>query len=224
VAHSPVDQTHGVTGLPIREQLSHEPLPPQAVEYYKQLLDRLNALVDGIRRSSFLLLIVAGSIELISGSAVSDVDLRPFKITDLSAVQRFLPLIAAFLIYDLVASGIRYLYTRRVAISIDREYRPKLQASTLSYLAFPPMPSLFGPVAHHRSRDLNRRMILFMRAGLRLGGITTPLILEFYWYFNLFNELGVNDFALWLSLVSSALPLLYVATALVCGARQGLER
>jgi hypothetical protein len=197
-----------------------DPLPePQVLDFYNRLYDRLSDLSDTLRRSTLGLLIVAAITELFNGTGVAHLQLGPFEINDLSTIRKFLPLLGAYLIYDLVATGTRYVYSRRVLNALNYAYRPALFRRRYAALTYPLTGSLYGRAlwsdAESNGSHLASRLVGIYTTVLRLGSATTPVALECIWFWRLFLNYGTGDALVWLSLVLSVGFVSFAAATLV---------
>lgn len=185
----------------LSQAMSDPPLPDQVERFYTRLLERMKDLTDSSRRSIYVLLLVSASVELLDQAAVSDVQIGPFQVHDLSFVQKALPVIGGFLIYELATNGVRYLYTRRLANSLIEQFQPALFAiGHYPRLVYPLSSSLFGPLAWYQQDHAKFRLIKVSTAGLRVGSLAIPPLLELSWYWRLFETYGFRDVLVWLSL------------------------
>jgi hypothetical protein len=144
-------------------------------------------------------LVVAGIIELLNRAAVSDVQLGGFTVTDLSVIRKVLPMVAAYLIYDITACSTRNIYSSRILGAINRTYRPALHKSRYAILAHPRGSSFFGPFSWHKSDTKTYKAIEMLVAVLRVGSMATPVVLLAYWFTLMFRAFGFEDPLVWLS-------------------------
>jgi hypothetical protein len=184
----------------VLEAMSDPPLPDQVERFYTRLLERMKDLSDSSRRSVYALLLVSASVELLDQAAVSDVQIGPFQVHDLSFVRKALPVIGGFLIYELVTNGVRYLYSRRLANSIIEKFQPALSAvGHYPRLVYPLSSSLFGPLPWYQHDHARLSLITVFTAVLRVGSLAIPPLLEVRWYWRLFETYGFRDIFVWLS-------------------------
>jgi hypothetical protein len=67
----------------------------------------MKELISSLRRSVFGLLLIAAVVQLLDLAAISDFQLGPIRLSDLTLVHKFLPVVASYLIYDIVVTVIR---------------------------------------------------------------------------------------------------------------------
>lgn len=159
----------------LAKAMSDLPLPEQVERFYTRLLERMKDLSDSSRRSVYLLLLVSASIELLDQAAISDIQIGPFQVHDLSFIRKALPVIGGYLIYELSANGVRYLYSRRLANAIVEQYQPELSAvGQYPRLIYPLASSLFGPLPWHQSDHIRLSLITVFTAVLRIGSLAIP--------------------------------------------------
>jgi hypothetical protein len=125
------------------------------------------------------------------------------QIEDLAPIQKALPVIFAYLIYEQVALGVRYLYSWTVASGIARLFQQSLRATGLDELLNPIGSALFGPMEWYQSDTFMRRMVGVFNVALRGGSLLVPLFIEGYALYQLFKVFGSKDVVVWFSAVFS---------------------
>jgi hypothetical protein len=197
---------------------------PTAIAYLSELRSRMKDLSESSRRTVVLLLLVAAVFQLLDQAAVVSVQAGPFQIRDLSLIQRVLPLIFAYLIYDATVFGVRYLYSLRVASEIARSCQPSIKSSSLDALLNPQGSPLFGPMLWHRSKSRQYRLLTGLTLVLRLGSLLVPLMIEVYAFYRLFEVFGRRDEVIWISALISFGFIVLAAMVILTGLRDGLIR
>ena len=119
------------------------PLPPEVAALHDAAISRLEWLRDSARRSGVQLILVALLMELFRQSAIADVQIGPVQFHDLAAVQKGLPVLGAYLIFDVCYTVIRLGQAQQFLWNLTLLHRPKLAASTFAALSRPPYPALF---------------------------------------------------------------------------------
>jgi hypothetical protein len=114
--------------------------------YAATLLATVKDISDAEKRSALLALLVAATFELLDRAAIVNAQVGPFQIKDLSVIQKALPVVFAYLVYDLVVLGLRFMYSRAVYLGITRLFDPSLSSTKLDRLLLPHASSLFGPL------------------------------------------------------------------------------
>lgn len=193
---------HDVLAL-LRTAFSGQDALDIAAKYLDDLRARMNDIRTTSRRTVALLLLVAASFELLNRAAVSNVQLGPLQIRDLGPIQKALPVVFAYLIYEQVALGVRYLYSWTVASGIAGLFQPSLRATGLDELLNPIGSALFGPMDWYQSNTLTRRMVGVFNIALRGGSLSVPLVIEGYALYQLFKVFGSRDVVVWFSTLFS---------------------
>ena len=194
------------------------------IEYLRDLRGRMKDISESSRRTVLLMLLVAATFELLDRAAVTNVQAGPFQIKDLSLIQRVLPVIFAYLIYEETVLGVRYLYSMSIASEIARTFQPALKSSTLDGPLNPQGSPLFGPMLWHRSASRSYRLLALFTIVLRLGSLTAPLIIEAYAFYRLFRLFGAGDIIVWISVIFSFGFTLFAALVILTGLQDGLIR
>jgi hypothetical protein len=216
------DEDSGVVDQRVRTAFPEQTDSEEAVEYLSELRGRMKDVSEISRRTILLLLLTAATFELLNRAAVVNVKVGPFEIKDLSLIQKVLPVVFAYLIYDECVLGVRYLYSMRVADTITQSFQPSLSKATLDKLLHPQGSSLLGPMTWHRSRSLIYRLTGVFTVILRVGSVITPLVIEIYAFYSLRRQFGLNDAIVAFSLAFSLGFLAYSALIVLTGIRDGL--
>lgn len=106
-------------------------MSPERLEAFIQgLREQMASLSNAQRRSETWALVVAALFVLIEVAAIgSRTAIGPFEITNLADVQRFLPILYSYFVYDDVVSASRFMYTRDVWDAAIRQYDHRLYES-----------------------------------------------------------------------------------------------
>jgi hypothetical protein len=187
--------------------------PERGRHFLSALQVTMKDVTDAGRRSALLALLVMAAFLLLDRAAVTSAQVGPFQIKDLSLIQKALPVLFAYLIYDLSATGIRFLYSRAVHEEITRLIEPPLSATRLDRLLLPHSSPLYGPMYFGTDQRLNRIARLFT-ALLRLGSLLSVLLIEAYALYRLFKVFGDRDPLVWLSTAFSTGFVLFAAVIL----------
>jgi hypothetical protein len=146
----------------------------RAKSYLASLQAAMKDIADAQRRAAFLALLIAATMELFNRAAISNVQVGPFQISDLSLIRKFLPVLFAYLMYDIAVLGVRYLQSWAVWVEILKEFDKALSSSGLQRLLLPVGPSLYGPLFFPERGRLEALAQLFTKL-LRLGSLAFPL-------------------------------------------------
>jgi hypothetical protein len=190
--------------------------PSKAADYLTSLRTIMKDITDAQRRSVVLLLLVATAFVMLDHSAIVNAQLGPFQIRDLSPVQKALPVLFAYLIYDSVVSGVRYLYSRVVYYEISHLCQEHLHSTHLDRLVLPHGSSLFGPWLFLPEGNRLQGFIRRTTRVLRWGALASVFAVEVYLIYRLFRVYGAGDIVVWLSaIISLSLVVFSVMVGLV---------
>jgi hypothetical protein len=192
------------SGDELRHAFSEDLLPQGVSQYYDQLLHRIEDITGSVRRSVVWLLLITAAIELLNRTAISRLQVGPFEVSDLSVARIFLPLVGAYLVFDIIVTQIRNFYSRRLLYAINRTYRPTLYQSGFDVLTLPQYSPLMDPLPLRRSNTILYRALTAFALTLMMGSVLTPFLLILYWYVVLFRAFGTDDVLLWISTLAAA--------------------
>jgi hypothetical protein len=203
--------------------LNDPPPPAHIEEIFHLAISRLQILHDSARRSAISLLFVAFTFELFRRSAVRDVQFGPIQLNDLSVINKALPALGSYLMYEIWSTSVRYWHTRELLMGINDLYRPKLVAFGFGDDIFPPAPALFGPLP--RWLRSPRADGVAARVGtliFRILSAVTPFGFVVYWYVITVSNFGIRDFVTDLSLAIGIFFTLYTTLLAIAGASKGI--
>jgi len=195
---------------------------PAALQYLNELRTQMQEISKSSRQTALLLLLTAAAFELLNRAAVANAEIGPFQIKDLSLIQKVLPVIFAYFIYDAFVLGARYLYSMRVADEITRTFQPSLSDAVLDRLLYPQGSSLFGPMLWHKSNSSMYRLTTAFTMVLRVGSVVSPILIEIYAFSSLRNRFGLNDVVVAFSLIFSLGFIAFSVLILLTSLRDGL--
>jgi hypothetical protein len=183
--------------------------------YAPSYLDILTAnwreLTTTIRKTLGLLLLAAGAFELIRSAQVQEATFAGLKISNFSSIEKLLPVVVAYLAFQLVVHQTTTVYYQRIHTSFHRTLHQVLHEQRL-HVALRPAANLWWDPSTlaYASGDRGRlsRGLGDAWSVATVGGI---LAFEVYAYVRLFASFGWN----WLVLVSLALTVLLLARAVV---------
>jgi hypothetical protein len=181
----------------------------QAVQFYDRVMERLKNLITSLRRSIFELVLIAAVIQLLDLTVIAGFQVGPIELRDLRLVHQFLPVVAAYLIYDIVATVIRYTYANGIAAAFDRAYRPKLYEEPYYGQIYPPAPNILVPIPPFTQQTAILRLIKGFNILFRIVFALAPFVLIAYWYVRLFLKSGFQDVFVYISAVLSICLLAY---------------
>lgn len=201
----------------------HRAFPAQAAqsdvrEYFQAMRGDLKDIADAERRSAVLALLSALMFELINRAAIADVQVGPFKLQDLSLIQKALPVLLAYLVYDLVTLAVRYGYCRAACIEVVKLHQTRVRLTGLDRLLYPRPSSLFGPVWYPTASALDWITHVFTVV-LRTAAVALPVAIEVYAFYRLIRTFATADLIIWCSMVLSLGFFLFAAVLYIVGLR-----
>jgi hypothetical protein len=170
--------------------------------YLDHLRENLRDIGSAYGRSFTFVLLVIAAFELFARAAVDKASLGPFEVTELSLIQKALPVIGSYFFYDLAVIGIRGAQVNNVYGRILRLLHPEFHRAGLLIL-IPP----------HRSSLVPQRMPGQRTNGLyeRLSSALYYLVIfgipcwDVYAFIILFGNFHISDVTLWIAFVISVL-------------------
>jgi hypothetical protein len=183
-----------------QQAFSGEDGPSRARNYLGSLHASMKDIADAEKRSVFLSILVAFTFELFNRAAISNVQIGPFEIRDLSLVHKCLPVLFAYLMYDLMVLGVRYVQSHAIHTEIVRRFDRRLSESGLDLLLLPQESSLFGPT-YIPSNNKMGMVVKLLTVLLTFGTLILPLFIEGYMLIRLFDTFGKSDFLVWSSAI-----------------------
>lgn len=177
----------------------------EAKEFLSVIRDNWHIAEDSIEKHVRIALTLVIIFELLARAAVSEVSISGFKLTDLSLLQKLLPLGFAYLAYQVSA-----LYSRRrLMIELHDEMvksiLPGFHANNLGYYAHPPQSSFnTEQLLSANTQGWLSQWIHNLSAPIWFVTILGPPTFQIYAYYRLFDLFGFADVLLWLSLAVTA--------------------
>jgi hypothetical protein len=176
--------------------------------------DNLKYTESTIVRSSRFLLLIAIVFELISRAAVSELSFSGVKITDLSLIQKTLPLIAAYFYYTTM-SGVAM---RRLLTEFhDRLFTllsPKFRTEDFELFLLPFTPLITERIIANNTNGWISKLIRNLSLPLMIIVLLGPLIFEAYAFYELFYSFGVKDVVTWIVL---SISLVFITHGIMYG-------
>jgi hypothetical protein len=186
-------------------------MPPERLETFIQgLREQMVSLSSAQRRSETGALIIAALFTLIEVAAIGPkTAIGPFEITNLADVQRFLPILYSYFIYDDIVNASRFMFTRDVWDAAIRQYDHKLYDSGLDRLLVAPVSSLGGPWFMPGFVTPLSPILTFISRTMKIGAYLGILLMSGLAFWRLFLRFGIADPVVWLSLAVSAAFLVF---------------
>jgi hypothetical protein len=173
--------------------------------FIQGLREQMINLGSAQRRSETWALIVAITFLLIEIAAIgSSATIGPFEITNLADVERFLPILYSYFIYDDVVNASRFMFTRDIWDAAVKLYDRDLYDSGLDRLLVAPISSLLGPWFMPGFPTPLTPMLTVISRVMKIGAFSGILLLFGLGFWRLFSRFGISDPVVWLSLSASA--------------------
>jgi hypothetical protein len=163
----------------------------------KSLRQNWRDICSSISRTIALIVLSAGAFELLSRAAVAKASLGPFEIRDLSLVQKILPVMIAYLFYDL--SNLYYQDSQYSAIHelLLKTTHKDFQDADLDLYLEPRVASMYHPAGLRRAYD---RPLYYFTTFIWLVGLFGITAFQVYAFYQNFQVFGVDDVLTWFTL------------------------
>jgi hypothetical protein len=188
--------------------------PEDARQYLEKLEVSMNETAQAERKSMVALLVIAGAFELIRRAAVEEIQFMVIQVKDFSLIEKALPLLFAYYLYDIVILSIRLGYGLRAFFTVTELVYPGLRRTELDRLISPRPASLFGPVSTGAGRLLSHYMSIPGNL-LRTTVFLLLIAAEAYMLYWLFRFSGSHDLVVWCVFALSVSLLAYAAAVYV---------
>jgi hypothetical protein len=169
-------------------------------EYLKAIQQNLTDVQVQLRRFLGLILLLVVFFELITRATISEVTLGPFKVGDLSLIQRGLPVAIAYCYLEIWWSLIRRNRLGWIQRSIMKHFYKPIYDAGLHRDLEPLGPTIFAFRLIPKSQERMVKIISTISISLL---IDLYLIFQVYAFFRLFVIFGSKSLLTWLSLVLS---------------------
>lgn len=180
-----------------------------AGKYVEALRLSARDVAASISRTVLLLLALVGTFLLLTfaqGAPNSRITLGPIGLTDVSAIERVLPAIVAYLFYQLAALTAVYDRADWVIEAIMAHYRPSLAQSHLDRLLMPQLPQLYS-IGHPAPEGRLAAVGDAASLGMTIGLVVLPALFEVYAFYRLFDRYGFGDVIVSVALLLSAVAI-----------------
>jgi hypothetical protein len=172
-------------------------------DYLSAVRKNLEDLSRDMRRFQFLTLVIAVIFELISRTAVQNVQVGPVQVSDLSLIQKALPIIFSFTLHQMVYLNLSGVLLGRVHDELIRNLYPSLKEQEVQGFLL----VAGSPLHDVRIQRANTRLRVMLRlftviAGLGILGASA--IVGLYMIVTLFITYGWGDWLVWCSTAISA--------------------
>jgi hypothetical protein len=183
--------------------LADSTVQADADEYLKSVRENMRSTEDSIIKVGRTLLVVIIGFEFLARGAISEASIAGLKFTDLSLIQKILPVLIAYLTYWLHS-----LYAFRRLLSeahnqVMEKTQPAIYINDLDYYvkahsAFSTENLLASNTEGIQSKFIGNLTKPFMLV-IALG----PTLFEIYAFYRCFSAFGIHDLIVWVVLIVS---------------------
>jgi hypothetical protein len=194
----------------VATSLSEEPARLYAAHYLDLLTANWRELQTTLRRTLGLLALSAGAFELIRSAQLQEATVAGLKISNFSNIQKLLPVVVAYLAFQLVVHHTTTLYYQRIHTGFHQTLHPKLREERL-HVALRPVANLWWePSTLAYASGVQGRLARNLGNAWSLATVFGVVAFEVYAYVRLLDAFGAN----WLVLTSVGLTVLLLARTL----------
>ena len=192
------------------EELRNDPAADVTIlrEYLKMTQDGLRGCVSEFQKRGWTLLLLMVVCELLLRSLVAELSFAGLKVSDLSLVQKALPLGIAYAYYALLSIVAYRRLLEEVHDKIFRMTMPALFKHNLQWFAHPPTPFHLDTIFEISLGGFLGKAFSIMRMPFIFVIVVGPPAYIIYVLFRYFSLYGMNDYYLWGSAVGSFLFML----------------
>lgn len=186
----------------VNDEASQEFLP----DYLGAIHGNMDKTVSRIYTSTVTIVVLVVLFELARNSIVSEFSLGPIRISDLSLLQKLVPVAIAYTYYGLASLLATVGLQRALIDAIYAEQYPVYYAHHLEYFYYPTSRVLAEVMIATRATDLQARLALLMRVIIQ-ESIVRVLPVAFLIYAAIVGiiKFGWTDIVLWLGLIVSVI-------------------
>lgn len=181
----------------VRDAFSDKDVSTYVNDYLSSLQNNLKDIGNNISKYALGYIFFICAFELLARAAISDVTLGPFKINDLSIIQRFLLVVISYLLLALFSSLSQKAEFETVhRIVLSEKYRSIVENELGDYL-LPPTGSLPGePV--NMNYNLSETTSAILSAPFLILILIGPIVFEVYASYLLISIFGYGDILTWI--------------------------
>jgi hypothetical protein len=192
-------------------------------DYAKEVRENWKEVSSSIGRSAVLLLVSIFAFELLARASIDKVTIAGLEIKDLSFIRRALPVLSAYLFYEIISLWARHVNFNDVHAELIRTLHPDIYDKDLEFFLTPRLPSAtFMPQIVFGSSGRNKLYTVIGRSLALLVLLIVP-VFEIYAYYLQFRFFPFNDPLLWVALFLTIVLLVYgLLVAVVATPASGL--
>jgi hypothetical protein len=172
-------------------------------EYTSALRDNLRDIEARTTQATRTLIILLVAFELLHRAAISEVSAFGFKFSDLSLIQKFLPLVAAYMYYLVSSLYVMRRLTREAHDEAIQLKRPTLVQNGVHYYLVPSSHFVTEEIVENASTGVVKSLVEKLSMPLMAAILFLPIVFSVYSYVVLFWQFGIKDIVLWFSLIVS---------------------
>jgi hypothetical protein len=183
----------------------------------ERYLDALQAvwkdLSDLIRRQMLYIVIAVALFELLNRADVAEFAFGPVKVKNLAIIQKALPVLIAYLFYELQTMMIRWDRLETAHSELIKYLQREVWDNDLDLLLYPQMPSLATMSRSVRdvfSSSLDKTLLRTSDILSFIVVLGLPFLFEAYASYRLIAKFGVTDLSVWLVILLAAVILTVV--------------
>jgi hypothetical protein len=177
----------------------------EAKEYIRAILESWKDISRALVRTTALILFVITIFELLGYSTQGkSFSVSGIPISNTSLVQKSLPVVVGYLVFDACLLTGRWLEHSRAFFELTQKFTPKVAANDLDYLIRPILPTYWtvgfpGPRADNELTSERFASYAVISFGI-LTIFVFPLAFEAQAYLQLVDKYGTHDLVVWISL------------------------
>ena len=174
-------------------------------QYLESVLRNMQQSSDKFHNTLLLIVFLIAVFELVSRAAVAEVTLGPFKIADMSILQKLIPVVVAYYYY-ISCSMLAMVGAQRALIDaiLTKTYR-KLTDNDLEYYLYPISPFVVESLLQSTLTGKTISLIGWLGVPVQLAIYFLPVFFQIYAFYKCFWLFGPNSILVWASLILSLL-------------------
>ncbi len=163
---------------------------------------------EAVRSAILFLVLLVLAFELLEKSAVKEANIGPFKLGDLSFIQKFIPVLIAYYFYYICNLTLMLANYRIIHETILKKIYPTLEKNSIGKFLGPPYLSIFGDLTFVPSKSPLYSLIDKLQRIFIIIVLFGSILFEIYAFQSLFVLFGLSDILIWISLFISLVLLL----------------
>lgn len=178
--------------------------------FLKELIKNLRELDTKVERLILQFIFLYFGFELITQAAIAEISLGAFKVSDLSLIQKLMPIIIVTTWYEIISMLTIRKFTSTAFDKVMEKTQEKLYKNDLHQLMLPPNSERFIFWITRNNTGLISKILVLIYLGLGLFVfIIGPMAIYFIMFYRLFSLFSITDLGVRFSIVVT---LLYVVS------------